>query len=60
MELYITLYYLIKYGDISLLKHIIKEIYIILQVSATQKPKYVYKMLRQVHIFDTKAADPIL
>ena len=49
----------IKNGDIGFLKNAIREVYIILQASATSKPKYARTMLRQVLIFDTKAADPI-
>lgn len=55
-----TLCYAIKNGDISLFKHIIREVYIIFQALAISKPKYARAMLRQVHIFDTKVADPIL
>lgn len=60
MKPYITLYYLIKYDNIGLLKYAIREICIILQTLTTQKPKYACKMLRQVYVFSTKAADPIL
>lgn len=55
-----TLYLYIKYRDIGLLKHMIREICIILQAPTTRKPKYGRELLRQVHIFDTIAADPIL
>ena len=37
-----------------------REVCIILQAPAPLKPKYARAMLRQVHISDTKAADPIL
>lgn len=40
MEPYMTLCWFIKYGDIGLLKHAMREIYIILQAPTTQKPKY--------------------
>ena len=59
MEPYITLYYLIKYGNIGLQKYAVKEICIIIQVLVIQKLKYTRKILRQLHIFNTKAADPI-
>lgn len=55
-----TLCYTIKNGDISLFKHVMREIYITFQIPAASKPKYIRAMLRQVHIFDTKVADPIL
>lgn len=55
-----TFYYTIKNGDISLLKYTMREVYIILQAPATLKPKHVKAMLRQIHIFDTKAGDPSL
>lgn len=55
-----TLCYSIKHGDNGLLKHAMREICIILQAPAARKPKYAREMLRQVHVFDTKAADPIL
>lgn len=60
MELYITLCYSIKDGNIGLLKYTMREICIIFQALAAPKPKYAYKMLRQVYMFNTKAADPIL
>lgn len=53
-----TLYYTIKNGDIGLLKHVMREIFIILWAPAASKPKYAKAILRQVYIFDTKAADP--
>lgn len=37
-----------------------REICIILQAPTIQKPKYVRELLKQVHIFDIIAADPIL
>ena len=60
MKLYITLCYAIKNGNMGLFKHAMREVCIILQALAASKPKYARAMLRQVHIFDTKAADPIL
>ena len=60
MEPYITFYYTIKNGDIGLLKHAIREICIIFQVPVASKPKYTRAILRQVHIFDTKAVDSML
>lgn len=54
------LYWSIKHEDIRLLKHIMQEICIILQVPTTQKPKYARKLLRQMHIFDTTTANLIL
>ena len=55
-----TLCYVIKNGDIGLFKHAMREVYIIFQAPAPSKPKYARAMLRQVHIFDIKAANPIL
>lgn len=60
MEPYMTLYYTIKNDDIGFLKYMMREIYTILEVPAALKPKYARPMLRQIHIFDTKVADPIL
>ena len=60
MKLYMTLCYAIKNGDIGLLKYAMREVCIIFQAPAASKPKYTRAMLKQVHIFDTKAADPIL
>ena len=60
VEPYMTLCYAIKNGDTGLLKHALREICIILQSPVLGKPKYARAMLRQVHIFDTKAADPVL
>lgn len=37
-----------------------RELTIILQAPSARKPKYARKMLRQMHILDTNAADPIL
>lgn len=55
-----TLCYAIKHGDTGLLRHAMREVCLILQALSVSKPKYIYEMMRQVHIFDTKAADPIL
>lgn len=60
LEPYMTLSYTIKYGDIGFLCHIMQEISIILQAPAANKPKYARAMLRQLHIFDTKASAPQL
>lgn len=59
MEPYITVCYAIKNSDISFLKYAMREICIILQVLAASKPKYARAILRQIYIFDTKAANPI-
>lgn len=59
MELYITFCYAIKKSDIGLLKYAMREVYIIFQVLAVLKPKYVMAMLKQVYIFDTKIANSI-
>ena len=55
-----TLCYLIKYDNIGLQKYTMREICIIIQVLVIQKLKYARKMLRQLHIFNTKVADLIL
>lgn len=60
VEPYMTLCYEIKNGDIGLLRHALRKLCIILQAPVAREPKYARAMLRQVHIFDTKAADPIL
>ena len=60
VEPYMTLCYAIKNGNTGLLNHALREICIILQSPVLGKPKYARAMLRQVHIFDTKAADPVL
>lgn len=60
IEPYMTLCYAIKNVDIGFFKHAMREICIILQAPAALKPKYARAMLRQVHISNTKAADPIL
>lgn len=60
MEPYMTLSSSIKHGDIGLLRHAIREITVILQAPAAKKPKYARAMIRQIHIFDTKASDPQL
>lgn len=59
MELYITLCYAIKHSDIGLLYHAMRKVYLILQALSIFKPKYAHEMIKQVHIFNTKAADPI-
>lgn len=56
----ITLYYAIKNGDIDILKYALREICIIFQSPVVGKPKYERAMLRQLHIFDTMAIDPVL
>ncbi len=60
VEPYMTLCYTIKNGDVRLLQHAMREVGIILQAPAVSKPKYARAILRQLHIFDTKAANPIL
>ena len=60
MKSYMTLCYAIKNGVIGLLKYALREIAIIFQARAAKKPKYAKALLRQVHIIDTKAADPVL
>lgn len=55
-----TLSYAIKHGDIGLLCHAMREVCVIVQAPAAGKPKYARAMLRQLHIFDTKAANPQL
>ena len=37
-----------------------REVTVILQAPSARKLKYAREMLRQLHIIDTKAADPIL
>lgn len=60
MKPYMTLYYSITYGDVGFLYHAIQEVRIILQAPLASKPKYAREILRQVYIFDTKAANPLL
>ena len=60
MEAYLTFCYVIKWGDVGLLRNAMREIAIILQAPSTKKPKYAREMLRQVHILDTSAADSTL
>lgn len=60
MEVYLSLCYAIKWGDIGFLKSATQEVTIILQASSTKKPKYARKMLCQMHILDTTAVDSIL
>lgn len=60
MEAYHILCYAIKWGDIGLLRSAMREVTIILQAPSAKKPKYSREMLRQMHILDTTAADPIL
>lgn len=54
-----TLCHTIKKGNISLAYFTIKEICIIIQTQAILKPQYVRAMLRQIHIINTKAANPM-
>lgn len=60
MEAYLTLCYSIKHGDIGLLRGAMREVCIILQAPSANKPKYAREMLRQLHIMDTTASNPIL
>lgn len=55
-----SLYYAIKRVDIGFLRHVMREVCIILQASSASKLNYSRKMIRQVYIFDTKVADHIL
>ncbi len=60
MEVYLTLCWSIKFGDIGLLRDALRQVTIILQVPSAKKPKYAREMLRQIHILDTTAADLVL
>lgn len=60
MEPHMTLCFEIKHGDIGFLRHALREVAVILQALAAKKPKYAKALLREIHIIDTKAADPIL
>lgn len=55
-----TFCFAIKNGDTSLLKYALREICIISQLPVVEKQKYVRAILKQLHIFDTKAIDPVL
>lgn len=55
-----TLCFIIKYGDIGFLKYAFWEVAIILQAPAAKQPKHANILLKQIHIIDTKTADPIL
>lgn len=52
-----TLCYTIKNGDIGLFKYALREICIMFQLPILSKPKYAKTILKQVYIFDIKAAD---
>ena len=56
----ITLCYIIKNRDTSLFKYALREICIILQLPVLSKPKYARAILKQVHIFNIKAAHLVL
>lgn len=45
---YMTLSYAIKHGDTDFLCHVIREVAIILQALAANKPKYARTMLQQL------------
>lgn len=60
INLYLTLYWLIKWGDIGFLQNAIQELIIVVQAPSTMKPKYVKVILCQMYIFNTNAADLIL
>lgn len=60
MEPYLTLCWSIKWGDVGFSQNAIRELTIVLQAPSARKPKYAKEMLRQMHILDTNAADPIL
>ena len=60
MEVYLTLCYSIKHGNVGPLQSAMREVCIILQAPAANKPTYVCKMLRQLHIIDTNLFNPIL
>ena len=55
-----TLYYAMKYRNIGLLCDAMREVAIIFQSPLSEKPKYVWAMLRQMYIFDIAFADPVL
>lgn len=60
MEAYLTLCYSIKWGDVGLLRDVMREITIIFQALSAKNPKYTREMLRQMHILDTTTANPML
>lgn len=55
-----TFCYSIKYGDISCLRHAIREMMVIFQFLLLKKPKHVKAILRKLHIFDIAYADLVL
>ena len=59
VEAYLTLFYLIKHGDIGPLQAALWEVGVILQVPAVKKPKYAKEMLHQLYIFDITTANPL-
>lgn len=55
-----TLCYTIKNGDTGFLKYILRKVYIIFQSPVVRKLMYAKTILRKLHIFDTKATNPML
>ena len=60
IEVYLTLCYSIKWGDIGLLRSVMQEVTIILQAPSAKKSKYAKEMFCQIYILNTTTADTIL
>lgn len=57
MELYIILYYIIKFKNISFFYYTIQDIAIILQALLLEKYKYAWEIFKQLYIFDSTSAN---
>lgn len=60
IEVYFTLYYSIRRGNIGFLKKALYEITIIFNVPTAKKLKYAKKILCQIHILNTTTTNQVL
>ena len=56
VEIYLTLRYAIKYADIGLLRHALRDTAIVFQAAAARAPKYGHALLYTLHLVDSPAA----
>lgn len=56
VEIYLTLKYAIKHGDIYLLRHVLRRVAVVFQADVAGTPKYRQALLYTLHLIDTPAA----
>lgn len=60
MKIYFQLRHVIKYDDIELLKHVLRNICVIFQISKKNIFNYAAKLIRLIHLYCSKTSNVIL